>query len=568
MRLNAERLTIALVLVLLLAPATVALADDLTHSATEGVTYVTNSGLEVELGDDREMPAMPLTDDETWAVDDVTLTSSGESAVRVPANAYDGESMQITNIDATSNPIEMQRSDLSSGITVEGGADSINLYDVTLDDGTVDLELAATDETTITIDNLPIENGAMQAVDSSGTAVAGDTDVTDGTAELTLDAGQYELEFEQIEAELQIRDIVTQELIENGTDNPIDVEVEFFGSEGGVETRSTTNGTISMRGLPADERFAVNVRAEDYTQRQIVITSLLEQQTAWMLPIDVDIETVEPRFRLEDPSGQFDIERSEIILERPLQIDGETRFVPVAGDRIGLNGYDVILERDQRYRVIVVDPETGNERRLGEFRPTQSEEIRLAVEDVEFNSVSEVDGIDWTARYVSGEDSTADEIEFIFRDDLETQSIDYRIYERGNEDNVLIDGSATGNVTISEALTAEQEETVWIVEWETTRQNGDTFEASRPVSTDRLPIGPANLPGHWETIISMIVLFAVGGLFGAANPGIGGIAVAGTGAMFYLLGWLPDQTGGLMVVLALFIAALSYTARRARGATA
>jgi len=63
----------------------------------------------------------------------------------------------------------------------------------------------------------------------------------------------------------------------------------------------------------------------------------------------VDIETVEPRFELEDPSGQFDVERSEIVLERPIERGDGTEFVAVAGDRVGINGFDVILERDQRY---------------------------------------------------------------------------------------------------------------------------------------------------------------------------------------------------------------------------
>jgi hypothetical protein len=66
----------------------------------------------------------------------------------------------------------------------------------------------------------------------------------------------------------------------------------------------------------------------------------------------------------------------------------------------------------------------------------------------------------------------------------------------------------------------------------------------------------------------MVILIGVAGLFGAANPGVGGIATAMTGGVFFLLGYLPDDTGGLMIVLALFIAVLSYGARRARGATA
>jgi len=86
-----------------------------------------------------------------------------------------------------------------------------------------------------------------------------------------------------------------------------------------------------------------------------------------------------------------------------------------------------------------------------------------------------------------------------------------------------------------------------------------------PLSSSRLPVGPA-LGDRWQTAIAMVSLIVVAGLFGAANPGVGGIAVAGTGALFFVLGWLPDSTGGLMVVLALFIAVLAYAGRKARGA--
>jgi hypothetical protein len=370
-------------------------------------------------------------------------------------------------------------------------------------------------------------------------------------------------------SQLEIRDVLTQDLINqtsNGT--AINVTVQFFGADGEVQQRTTSDGTVDMTGLPAEERFAVSVEAGDeYVQRQAIIASILDQQAAYLLPQDANVTTVEPRFILEDPSNQFDTESSEIVLQRPLQTDNGTEFVAVAGDRVGINGYDVILERDQRYRVVVTDPGSGAQREIGEFTPTQSEEVTLTVQDVEFDSVSEVNGLDWTARLVENENS-ANEVEFIYRDTLDTENLQYEIYERGNKSNVLASGSADGNVTVSEVIPPGQENTVWNIEWEATRASGETLSATRPVSSDQLPVGPSTLPQNWQTIIAMIVLIAVAGLFGAANPGIGGIATAATGGVFYLLGWLPDNTGGLMVGLALMIAVLSYGARRARGATA
>jgi hypothetical protein len=188
------------------------------------------------------------------------------------------------------------------------------------------------------------------------------------------------------------------------------------------------------------------------------------------------------------------------------------------------------------------------------------------VTDVEFDSVSDTDGLEWTARYVEGDNQ--DSIEFILRDSQPTQSVEYKIYPRGQPNNTLVSDTATGNVTISEPVPPSQNDSVFIVEFDLERGNGETVSAQRPVSSDSLPVGPSGLAQNWQTIIAMVILVAVAGLFGAANPGVGGIATAMTGGVFFLLGWLPDDTGGLMVGLAIFIAVLSYGARRARGAAA
>lgn len=559
--------TVAVVLLLLTSQAGVVLAQTLTHSATAGTTYQTNSGLEVTLGEDRDVDASPFADDETFADGDVRLSAPGAASATINNDTYGGDTMTVGQIDATSNPLTIERTDGLGPVTVSGSATSMVVGDIALDDNTTDFELAAAGQTTVTVD-VPSDIDGVQAVDSTGTPVAGDEDTGDGTAELTFDAGTYDVRLQNGPSTLEIRDIQTQELItETSNGTAINVELQFFGDDGAVEVRNTTNGTIDMSGLPIDQRFSVSVDdGDEYVQRQILIPSLLEQRTAWLLNQSVDVETVEPRFTLVDPSNQFDTQESEVVLERPIEINGSTEFEPVAGDRIGINGFDAILERDQRYRVVVRDPASGAVRELGEFVPTQSEQVTLEVQDVEFDSEAEVEGLEWTARYV--ESDAGDEIEFIFRDEFETQSLSYEIHERGNESNVLASGSASGNVTIAEPVPPGEGGTVWEVSWESKRGNGEELSATRPVSTDDLPVGPSQLPQQWQIIISMLALFGVAGLFGAANPGLGGIAVAGVGGFFYLAGWLPDATGGIMVMLAMLIAVLSYAGRRARGATA
>jgi len=316
-----------------------------------------------------------------------------------------------------------------------------------------------------------------------------------------------------------------------------------------VQQRTTSDGTVDMTGLPAEERFAVTVEAGDeYVQRQAIIPSILDQQAAYLLPQDVNVTTVEPRFILEDPSNQFDTESSEIVLERPLQTDNGTEFVAVAGDRVGINGYDVILERDQRYRVIVTDPESGAQREIGEFTPTQSEEVTLTVQDVEFDSVSEVNGLDWTARLVENENS-ANEVEFIYRDTLQTDSLSYEIYERGNESNVVYSERATGPVQNYSAYVDVANGTNYVVNWSATR-NGQQFGAVRPVGGGDLGLR-IPLPAQWLGTIGLTIIVFVGSLAGeryATHLALSVVAFAGV--LMYLAVidlFIPGWWGALVI---------------------
>jgi hypothetical protein len=551
------------VVVLLLAPVTGAITGP-SHTATSGVVYQTNSGLEVELGDQREVEAVPFADDQTFRSDGVTISANGSAEVTVTDQTFSAGTMQLANIDATSTPITATRDNLTTEVTVSGGATDLIVHNVTLDDNATDLEVVAASQTNLTLTGVPADIG-VQAVDSTGDVIAGDTGTDTGQAELTIPTGSYALRLQRGPSQLEIRNLKTKNLIKNAS-NPITVEVEFFAQDGQVFTRSTTDGTIDFTGLPADQRFSVTVDAgNQFVTRQVIIPSILEQDTAFVLPT-ANTTTVQPRFVLQDPSQRFDAQDSEIVIERPIQQGNDTRFVAVAGDRVGLQGFNPVLEQGQRYRIRVRDPTSGRERQLGAFTPTVAEQITLEVTDVEFDSVSNTDGLEWTARYVEGDNQ--DSIEFILRDEFATQSLAYEIYPRGQPNNTLVSDTATGNVTISEPVPPSQNDSVFIVEFDLERGNGETISAQRPVSSDSLPVGPSGLAQNWQTIIAMVILVAVAGLFGAANPGVGGIATAMTGGVFFVLGYLPDDTGGLMIVLALFIAVLSYGARRARGATA
>jgi len=62
-----KQIALAVAALLVLTPVGVGVAQTLTHTSTAGVNYVTNSGVNVELGDGREVTAQPFADDTTFA---------------------------------------------------------------------------------------------------------------------------------------------------------------------------------------------------------------------------------------------------------------------------------------------------------------------------------------------------------------------------------------------------------------------------------------------------------------------------------------------------------------------
>jgi len=296
---------VAVVVLLLVAPATGAITGP-SHTASSGTTYQTNSGLAVTLGDQREVEAVPFADDQTFRSDGVTISANGTADVTVTDQTFSAGTMQLASIDATSTPITATRDTLNTEVTVSGGATALIVHNVTVGDNETDIEVVAASETNLTVGGVPADIG-LQAVDSNGDVIAGTTETDNGQAELTIPTGSYSLRLQKRPSELEIRNLKTQELIRN-TSDPITVEVEFFAADGEVISRSTTDGTIDLAGLPADQRFSVTVEAgTDFVTRQVIIPSILEQDTAFVLP-KANTTTVQPRFVLEDPSQRFDTE--------------------------------------------------------------------------------------------------------------------------------------------------------------------------------------------------------------------------------------------------------------------
>jgi len=156
-----------------------------------------------------------------------------------------------------------------------------------------------------------------------------------------------------------------------------DITIRFYpvGNDSGqVVTKTTTNGTVNMTGLPVDQAFVAVANVSGYESRRVFIRSLYEQQRMYLLNSSVD--SAETIFEMRDYSGRFAPENT--VLEIRRSINGN--WTTISGDYFGASAqYPTTLEIGARYRLRLYNPETGATRSLGTYQPitaqTQSIEV-------------------------------------------------------------------------------------------------------------------------------------------------------------------------------------------------
>jgi hypothetical protein len=335
-------------------------------------------------------------------------------------------------------------------------------------------------------------------------------------------------------------------------------EVTFFAGEQ-VITRTTTDGTIDMTGLPVDETFTVQVRADGFVTRQAVIESIVEQQEVYLLPDTVD--SVESRFVLDDPTGQFAPSTTRVTVKKPITRNGTTVYRTVVADILGEGGYTTVLERDQRYLLEVKDTQTGNTRTLGPYVATTSETVTLRISALQFDSVEPDIGYSWGAEYLNQTDPA---VKFSWGSQQNTtvEDLTVTITQKGGNKTVILDETYLNPGTFTEtavipSTVQNPNSSTWLVEWQATI-DGDTVRGSSVVGPSQLPV---EMPGMSEDVMSMISVFVVlmvGGLFSTANVTVGGIITSLVAGGLWFTGALPDSISGLMIAAALFISIMAH----------
>ena len=369
--------------VVLMAPLGIVVAESLTHSSTEGVTYETNSDVTVTLGDDRDdVDASPFADDQTFADNDLRLSGS-DAEVTITDDTYAGDPVTLLDVDVTGS-MTVERTDLEREVTIEDGdAAQVQLNDYEVDNDEADIAYSSDNGLSVTFTGLPTGVG-IGAVDTGTGEVLDSTTESDGTVTFDLSEGNREVELETVPSELQVRN-------EAAPDELIDEDAElrfraFFedGGEGEVIEREVTDGTVDLDGLPADEQIVITVREEnaDFVFRRILIDNIVEQSEIYLLPTSEPAAEVE--FRVEDQTGRFGSDETRFFVEKAITRDGETDYRVISGDELTAGGaFPTILEDSERYR-LRVENDAGEQRVLGTYVVQGAQTEPIPIGDVQF----------------------------------------------------------------------------------------------------------------------------------------------------------------------------------------
>jgi hypothetical protein len=544
-----EHLILAAIILILAVPPGIAVAQTLdTHSATAGVNYVTNSDVQVTLGDGREVAAQPFVDDQTWSTDNVSVSGT-DASVRVTDATFTGDTMDIEAVDATGS-VTVTRTDLGRSFTVEDGdANLIEVGAINATDGETDFSYQSDNGVTVRVDG--VLNASLAAVDANtGEPIAG-ADATDtGSATFELPSGQRDIRIETAPAELEVRnELKPNELI----DGNVTLRARLFSQNDTVIEREVTNGTVSLAGFALDEPLVVTVKAEndEFVYRRILLESAIQSSEIYLLPTDTNETASEVRFDVRDDTGRFDSANTRFYVEKPITRDydgdgtNETRYQIISGDRIGASSeFPTILVDSERYR-LRVENNKGEQRVLGSYTVQGPSIEPIPIGSVEFSTdVDEGAAFQATLREAPEGASHNHEVRLVFVDpEGETSQIEVGI---ANESGGAIRPTSTEQINSTAAYveTFPITDDSWTPEDNTaivsvTAQRGfDTQQFEQPLGdVPEFPLGP--LPEQLVTLAGVVSILAVLGLLVIANPPLAALVTPGYAGILVLLGIVP-----------------------------
>lgn len=394
------------------------------------------------------------------------------------------------------------------------------------------------------------QDGLFSADVSSFTGGLNDWSLTaeDSTGDTTSVSGSFRTPTRlEIRNETNPSDLVTSQA---------EVEVTFFSNEDSVVTRTTTDGTIDMSGLPLNEDFTVSVDAEGYYERQSYVSSIVEQQELYIL--NDTKPTVETQFEVEDPTGKYSSGDTRVFVLKAITQNGQTEYKPIVSDLLGVGGWTTTLAKDERYIVELEDPQTGDRRQVGPYVARISERVPIEIEEFSFDFSGEVGdiGYQWNAKYLNTS-SVEPAVDFVFSADQTIEKLTVEIRHQHTDEVILSETfrNYNGPIDLRAGIPDKYEDpdqTNWVVDWNATI-NGDTIESTTLVGDGRLQPNTPGLGDRVLSIVGVLVIFIVAGLFSQANVSVGAISTSLVAGGLWFVGIIPSSVSGIFIAISLMI---------------
>jgi hypothetical protein len=536
-----------------------------------------NSGLTVKT-DENLTSTSPFPASDTVRVEhaDGAANYSSGSAVEATVEEANGTFSNVSDLDVTGGTLTINPDGMATA-SITGDASRFAFKgEATVDDGTVDVVVEGTRGTSdITLQTNGTQGQQYGLIDvETGRAIA--VGIADATGEVTFSdvpLSKHKLSVEEA-GSLTIR----EETPPHGKITGADVEVKFFETaerDVTIVNRSDSDGdgVIDLTGLPTDEEFVAQVDAPGHEPRTTIIDDIGQQDNVFLLNDSASPPPRDIRFVLTDQTGRFDSARTEIIIQRGINGSlfggSEFKFRTVSGDTVGANsGYRTTLQEDERYRIIVRNT-NGDTRNLGAFTPETSDVVELQINKViDTNETAAETALD-ISRFNSSTTGGNQTIGIQYRDSENlTSQIFVEIFERNNESNTLLQNTSFtsgpyGTFSFSQDIPDSRNDTDFVVRFVAVRDGAENVQATIPL-TDRRNLIPA-LPGWLTATGSVGLLWITAGLFSQLNGRIGGIVVAGEGALLWFFGLVPSGLGIGVVVLAMVTAGLLFVNDRNDG---
>jgi hypothetical protein len=513
----------------------------LSQQAT--VTVETGSGLTVRVTEQAGLPSGNPFGAQSFETGEANVSSpsGGEVTLEATPNRGGGGFVVLTQLDAGSGRLDVatpgsREIGLASGATASELRvnSTVNFTDNTT---TVDARVSSSGGTTLAVNAAGLDTGVVAVDADSGAPLDAGVKSADGTARFEIPDGTHRVALQRGPSTLLVfNESAPTEAVTD--DTGLRVRFAPVGGDGNeVVQRNVTNGNVSLGDLPfaADRPLVVTVAESNnssFFYRRVPVESLIQQQEVYLLPRDTEnVSTV--RFSLTDRTGRFS-DGALLRIEKPIQKDfdnddkTETRYQTVTGDSFGTGTITVNLEQQERYRIRLVSPSSGEERVLGSFTPltrTQTEE--LTVSQVALDPETRDTGVGFTASLEELDNSTR-LLRAIYQDPTnETTSLEYEITRVDTDPNQTVvattrEDGPLGRIVLTEPVTAN-ETAQFVVRFEYLR-NGE-------LRTDTVRLGgvrPLGLPGDPQVIslLSWVGLIAVTGLVVIRSPRLAALVSA------------------------------------------